>query len=198
MTKADNWLPLYVADYRKDTARLSCEQHGAYLLLIMDYWVAGAPPDDDFALAQITRLELKAWRKIRPIIERFFVIEGGAWTHKRVQQEYAKAQQLSETRRQTGSKGGRPRKRPEKPIGLVLVSENPPFEKQNHKQNETQSQGKNSAPPEQRVLTPPASEVACLEGAPPLAEEQAKLERAALAAGFRDLSTKIGSPRRVN
>lgn len=108
--KADTWMPLYVADYRKDTARLTCEQHGAYLLLIMDYWVGGPLPDDDVSLAQIAHLEVRQWRKHRPMLERFFQIRRGQWFHKRVEEEREKAERLAEMRRLNGSKGGRPRK----------------------------------------------------------------------------------------
>jgi uncharacterized protein YdaU (DUF1376 family) len=50
------WFPFYVGDYTRDTARLTTEAHGAYLLLMLDYWVNGAPPDDDETLATITKL----------------------------------------------------------------------------------------------------------------------------------------------
>ena len=46
------WMPLYVADYLANTGRLSAAEHGAYLLLIMQYWT-GRLPDDDTQLARI-------------------------------------------------------------------------------------------------------------------------------------------------
>lgn len=85
--KPDTWMPLVIGDYLKDTTRLTTEQHGAYLLLIMSYWVEGPPADDDEELAAITRLDTKAWKKNRDKLLRFFRIDGGVWRHKRVDEE---------------------------------------------------------------------------------------------------------------
>lgn len=90
-TKIDVWMPLYVADYLADTGRLTTEQHGAYLLLIMDYWRNGAPPDDDRVLMQITRMSPDAWGNARSILQAFFEQCSGKWTHKRIEMEMAKA-----------------------------------------------------------------------------------------------------------
>jgi uncharacterized protein YdaU (DUF1376 family) len=86
-TKPDVWFPLVVGDYLKDTSRLTTEQHGAYLLLLMDYWVDGPPPDDDVALAAITRLDAKRWKATRPAMLKFFRIEDGVWRQKRADEE---------------------------------------------------------------------------------------------------------------
>lgn len=94
--KPDAWMPMFVADYMADTSRLTLEQHGAYLILIFDYWRNGAPPEDDAVLAQILRLDRKSWLKLRPAIAPFFQIEGGAWRHKRVDAEIIKAQGRSD------------------------------------------------------------------------------------------------------
>jgi uncharacterized protein YdaU (DUF1376 family) len=50
------WMPLYIADYRKDTAHLSAAEHGAYLLLIMHYWSTGSLPVEDAPLARIAAM----------------------------------------------------------------------------------------------------------------------------------------------
>lgn len=85
------WFPFYVGDYLKDTARLTTEAHGAYLLLMLDYWANGAPPDDDDVLATITKLPVTIWRKRRKSLAPFFDIQDGRWTHHRIDKERAKA-----------------------------------------------------------------------------------------------------------
>lgn len=89
--KTDVWMPLYVADYLADTSRLTTLQHGAYMLLIMDYWRNGSLPDDDFVLAQVTRMQGDAWSTARSVLVRFFSIENGVWVHKRIEEEIKKA-----------------------------------------------------------------------------------------------------------
>lgn len=86
--KVDTWMPLYCGDYLKDTRRLLTVQHGAYFLLIIDYWVNGEPPPDDNAvLAQITGLPMKEWLRHRPVLARLFRIEEGRWNHDRIEAE---------------------------------------------------------------------------------------------------------------
>lgn len=89
--KADIWMPLYIGDYLADTGRLTTEQHGAYLLLIMDYWRNGPPPDDEEILQNITRLSKFLWKKSRPVLEKYFRVEDGVWKHKRIDEEMTEA-----------------------------------------------------------------------------------------------------------
>jgi uncharacterized protein YdaU (DUF1376 family) len=109
-TRPNAWMPLYVGDYLRDTSRLTTEQHGAYLLLIFDYWSSGQPlPDDDAQLALITRLSPEKWHQLRPSLARFFQVVDGVWRHKRVDQELAKAQAITDARRDGGRKGAEKR-----------------------------------------------------------------------------------------
>lgn len=80
-------MPLYIGDYLADTARLTTEQHGAYLLLLMDYWRSGKLPDNDQILAQICKLSPDAWSNAKAMLMQYFSIEQGYWVHKRVEQE---------------------------------------------------------------------------------------------------------------
>jgi uncharacterized protein YdaU (DUF1376 family) len=91
MVKTDIWMPLYIGDYLADTSRLTTEQHGAYLLLLMDYWRSGRLPNDDKVLAQISKLTDDAWSNARAMLVQFFSIEDGFWIHKRVEQEMTEA-----------------------------------------------------------------------------------------------------------
>lgn len=95
------WMPLYVADYLADTIRLTTVEHGAYLLLIIQYWNDGSLPSDDDELARIVRMPKRDWMKIRSRIAPFFR-EG--WKHKRIDEELAKASEISDRRKASASK----------------------------------------------------------------------------------------------
>lgn len=91
------WMPLYIADYLRDTSHLGARESGAYLHLIMSYWVKGALPDDDRQLAAIARMTMSEWRRARPILAAFF---GPHWaSHKRIDAELHKASAVSGKRR---------------------------------------------------------------------------------------------------
>jgi len=94
MTKTDIWMPLYVADYLSSTTRLTTEQHGAYLLLIIDYWKSGRLPDNDSVLANVTRLSGDAWAKHRGVLQGFFEVNNGEWIHSRIEKELEKSGDL--------------------------------------------------------------------------------------------------------
>lgn len=97
-------MPFYVADYLADTGDLRTVDHGAYLLLIMQYWRNGHLPDDDRKLAKITRLPLKAWcESVRPNIEHLF---HNGWHHKRIDAELAKQEVIATKRAIAGQRGG--------------------------------------------------------------------------------------------
>lgn len=95
MAKADIWMPIYVGDYLAATSRLTTEQHGAYLLMIMDYWKNGPLPDDDRILAQITRLSDDAWSMSSSILRAFFEQRDGMLVHSRIEREKSEAESNS-------------------------------------------------------------------------------------------------------
>lgn len=85
--KPDAWMPLYIGDWDGDTGHLDCEQDGAYGRLIRWYWRNGPIPDDDGSIARIIRMDLKRWRKIRPVLAAFFTVADGVWRHGRADKE---------------------------------------------------------------------------------------------------------------
>lgn len=90
------YMPLFVADYLADTAHLSTTQHGAYLLLIMNYWQRGGPlPDDDARLAKIARVGPREWARMRDTLSEFFAVGDGAWSHSRLTRELARVEAKS-------------------------------------------------------------------------------------------------------
>lgn len=91
---------LYVADYLADTRNLTCEQHGAYLLLLMSMWREGGYiPGDERSLSRLACLSLKQWRRIGGRVEALLSREGDKITQRRLLFELRKASVTSEVRR---------------------------------------------------------------------------------------------------
>jgi uncharacterized protein YdaU (DUF1376 family) len=101
-----HWMPLYIKDYLADTTHLRTVEHGAYLLLIMHYWVHGGLPDDDAQLCTITKMHPREWSKARSVLQPLFDV---GWRHKRIDDELAKARERYERRAAAGRTGGRPK-----------------------------------------------------------------------------------------
>lgn len=80
------YMQLYVADYLADTMHLTTEEHGAYLLLIFNYWQTGrAIPKS--RLARIARLSNERWTDVEQALNEFFNDNGEAWVHERIERD---------------------------------------------------------------------------------------------------------------
>lgn len=95
------WMPLYVADYLADTRRLTMAEHGAYMLLIMEYWRNGGLPDDEMRLARIVGATPDEWAKVRDNVAELFQ---PGWRHKRIDAELAKSRDKSEAAKASASR----------------------------------------------------------------------------------------------
>lgn len=141
MSRADTWMPLYIADYLKDTTELTREEHGAYLLLLMTCWTKGGRlPNRPKALAAIAKATLAEWEELAPAILPFFQVDGDELVHGRVVREREKSARLSEARQASGRLGGRPKKETKKEEG----SDEKPLGSSN--KNQTRSQTKTPSP----------------------------------------------------
>ena len=98
-----DWMPLYIRDFLADTMHLSNAETGAYMRLIMDYWLHDGLPDDDTKLAKIARVSPSQWRSIGPILEAFFL---PGWKHKKIDHLIANLIEQTIKKRAAASKAG--------------------------------------------------------------------------------------------
>lgn len=80
------YMQLYIADYLADTMHLSTEEHGAYLLLMFNYWQTGrAIPKN--RLAKIARVSEAQWKDMEPTLKEFFEDGEDSWVHLRLERD---------------------------------------------------------------------------------------------------------------
>jgi uncharacterized protein YdaU (DUF1376 family) len=85
------YMQLYVAEYLADTAHLSTLEHGAYLLLLFNYWQRGKPLNSsDARLASVARMSNDQWLSVREVLSEFFTVTDTEWIHQRVERDLAK------------------------------------------------------------------------------------------------------------
>src|SRR3990167_10273581 len=105
MSTQPAYMALYPADYLGDTVHLTCEEHGAYMLLLMYLWQRGGRvPDDDARLARVVRLDGHRWLSMKEVLRHLLTIEDGHVTQKRLYAELEKARALSDIRRDAVNK----------------------------------------------------------------------------------------------
>jgi uncharacterized protein YdaU (DUF1376 family) len=96
MSKRDTdiWMPLAIGAYLGKTMHLTTLHHGAYLLLLMDYWKRGPLPNDQPQLAAICKMDASsiAWANAWRLLGTFFEVrEDGLLHNDRADAEIAKA-----------------------------------------------------------------------------------------------------------
>ena len=105
------YMQLYVAEYLADTSHLNAAQHGAYLLLLMNYWQRGKPlPDSNDRLAIVARMSAEEWASNRKILGEFFVVKNECWTHRRVERDLLRVKGISNAGRVAGLASAKARK----------------------------------------------------------------------------------------
>lgn len=102
------YIQLYIADYLADTAHLSTIEHGAYLLLIFNYWQRGEAfnANDQRTLnkrlASVARLSIDDWENVKESLSDFFEISETEWKHCRIEKDLALVNSKSEKARMAG------------------------------------------------------------------------------------------------
>lgn len=100
-----DWYPRDVAAYRADTLHLTTLEHGAYSLLLDEYYLSRRPlPDNDRALANIARLTLAEWLQIAPTIRAFFWVKRGLLHQARADRELDLQDRRSQNRSKKAKK----------------------------------------------------------------------------------------------
>lgn len=97
------FMPWYIGDYLRDTAHLTTEQHGAYMLLLAHCWQHERIPIVPAERAAIAKLTPARWKSIAGPVERFFGEDG---TQKRVTEEIDRTERKIAQRRDAGKNGG--------------------------------------------------------------------------------------------
>lgn len=104
------YMQLYVADYLADTMHLSTEEHGAYLLLIFNYWQTGKPIPK-VRLARIARLTNDRWLSVEDSLKEFFNDNGTEWEHDRIDRDLAAVHAAQEQKAAAGKASAQARKK---------------------------------------------------------------------------------------
>lgn len=105
MTTATIWMPVVIGDHLAATGRLTTTQHGAYLLMLLEYWRNGPIRNKDDELAALTRLTRREWSKNKSVLLSFFYLDGDVWRHEGQDAERQKAISNVEACSNRGRKG---------------------------------------------------------------------------------------------
>lgn len=97
------FMPVDVDAYFGATRHLTTEQHGAYLLLLMEAWRRPncVLPDDDDLLAAWAGLSVKEWKQSKSLIMAFWTLDkrSKGWTQKRLKKERKYAASVRQKKR---------------------------------------------------------------------------------------------------
>ncbi|EIV3811489.1 DUF1376 domain-containing protein [Klebsiella aerogenes] len=103
------YMQLYIADYLADTMHLSTEEHGAYLLLMFNYWQTGrAIPKS--RLSRIARLTNDRWASVEASLKEFFNDNGTEWVHERIERDLEMVRSSQRQKSDAGKASARARK----------------------------------------------------------------------------------------
>lgn len=106
------YIQLVIPEYIADTMHLSTEEHGAYLLLLFNYWQTGKPIPTK-RLQAITRLPNDRWTVVERSLNELFIVddENGVWKHKRIEKDLAEIRRKQKQRQEAGKASAEARAR---------------------------------------------------------------------------------------
>ena len=109
--KPKPYMPWFIMDFERDTGHLSLEECEAYRRLLEAQWKrdARALPNDDVVLARLIRVDAEIWKRIRPVVEAFYDLSPGHWSHPKVVELWLWASAQMQAASEHGKKGAQAR-----------------------------------------------------------------------------------------
>ena len=91
MSKRSEWFPFNVCNYLADTSRFTTLQHGAYLVILLEYWRNNGRISSDMEeLQEIVQLDQKAFDQVMPAVLKQFETVGSDLKHSELDKELEK------------------------------------------------------------------------------------------------------------
>lgn len=103
------FIRFYPADYMADTMHLTTLEHGAYDLILWNYWSRQQPPHES-KLPGITKMSKDEFQSVRDTLAEFFDIRDGVWTQKRVELELQRIKEEAKRNRRAGKLSAKSRR----------------------------------------------------------------------------------------
>lgn len=156
---AVNFAKLYIGDYLRDTGTLTLAQHGAYMLMLLEFYATERPLPTGRDLHRLLRAETKIEREaIDFVAGKFWQSEEAGLVNQRGMKEIERAAHQRSVNQSIGKLGGRP-KRTEPITDSVSVSE--PNRNPNHSQTKNVSDEPNGSSSSPGATAKPRSTVPC-------------------------------------
>lgn len=146
-----NFYKRHIGDYLKDTSHLSLLEHGIYSRLLDVYYTRESAIPDEAAQRLIGARSKDEIKALNSILNEFFVLRDNAWYQTRCESEISSASDKADRNRESGKKGGRPRKT-DNPEITQVVSELKPTNNQDG--SKTEPTNNPSQTPDSRLQTP--------------------------------------------
>ena len=99
------YFPLYVQNWMIGTMKMSAEEKGGYLNLLIHQWDKGSIPEEISELEEISGLKSK---KLLKILNKFQKLENGGYQNRRLEEVRREVAAKFTRNRANGAKGGRP------------------------------------------------------------------------------------------
>ena len=112
MKKINTWMKIYPVDYLNGTKRMTYEEKGVYIDLILEYWDNGGPLGNEKKMKSFLSISAHRWNKVKENVLEKFYEKDGVFHHERIDKEIAQAIE----RREKARKGGVAKAKKQAPV----------------------------------------------------------------------------------